>query len=323
MTRLARSTGAPGARLLGLGDYRPVRVVTNDEISQLVETSDTWIRERTGIVTRRIAAPDETVADMSTVAAAKALAAAGRRGDEIDLLLLATCSEIDRLPGVAATVASRLGAVAPGAIDVNAACAGFCYALSMAADAVRAGSARHVMVVGVEKLSDFIDWTDRGTCIIFADGAGAAVVGPADEPAIGPVAWGSDGERGDLITSRRAESFLLRMDGPAVFRWATTQLAPVARAACERAGVEPAQLRALVPHQANVRIIDSLVRALQLPADVVVSRDVIESGNTSAASIPMALARLVETGQVRSGDPVLLLGFGSGLTYAGQVVLCP
>ncbi len=323
MTRLASGSGAPGARLLGLGDYRPARVVSNDEISQLVESSDTWIRERTGIVTRRIAAPDESVADMSTAAAAKALAAAGLRGDEVDLLLLATCSEVDRLPGVAAIVASRLGAVAPGALDVNAACAGFCYALSMASDAVRIGNARHVVVVGVEKLSDFIDWTDRGTCIIFADGAGAAVVGPADEPGIGPVAWGSDGERGGLITSRRTDSYLLRMDGPAVFRWATTQLAPVARAACDRAGIAPGELRALVPHQANVRIIDSLVRALGLSDDVVVSRDIVESGNTSAASIPLALTRLIETGQVQSGDPALLLGFGSGLTYAGQVVLCP
>lgn len=323
MTRLAPGAGAPGARLLGLGDYRPARVVTNDEISQLVETSDTWIRERTGIVSRRIAAPDESVADMATAAAAKALAAAGLGGDELDLLLLATCSEIDRLPGPAATVASRLGAVTPGAVDVNAACAGFCYALAMASDAVRTGNARYVAVVGVEKLSDFIDWTDRGTCIIFADGAGAAVVGPADEPGIGPVAWGSDGGRAELITSRRADSFLLRMDGPAVFRWATTRLAPVARSACERAGIAPAELRALVSHQANVRIIDSLVRALGLPADVVVSRDIIESGNTSAASIPIALTRLIETGQVQSGDPALLLGFGSGLTYAGQVVLCP
>ncbi len=323
MTRLAPGSGAPGARLLGLGDYRPARVVTNDEISELVETSDTWIRERTGIVRRRIAAPDESVADMATAAAAKALAAAGLRGDELDLLLLATCSEIDRLPGAAAAVASRLGAVAPGALDVNAACAGFCYALAMASDAVRTGNARYVAVIGVEKLSDFIDWTDRGTCIIFADGAGAAVVGPADEPGIGPVAWGSDGERGGLITSRREDSFLLRMDGPAVFRWATTELAPVARSACERAGIAPGELRALVSHQANVRIIDSLVRALALPADVVVSRDIIESGNTSAASIPIALTRLIETGQVQSGDPALLLGFGSGLTYAGQVVLCP
>ncbi len=323
MTRLVAPVGAPGAQILGLGGYRPARVVTNDEISQLVDTSDTWIRERTGIVTRRIAAPDESVADMATAAAAKALAAAGRHGDEIDLVLLATCSEVDRLPGVAATVASRLGARAPGAIDVNAACAGFCYALAMASDAVRTGNAEFVLVVGVEKLSDFVDWTDRGTCIIFADGAGAAVVGPAAEPGIGPVTWGSDGERGDLITSRRTESFLLRMDGPAVFRWATTQLAPVARAACARAGLDPADLRALVAHQANVRIIDSLVRALALPDTAVISRDIVEAGNTSAASIPLALSRLVEAGSVRSGDPALLLGFGSGLTYAGQVVLCP
>lgn len=321
MTRLATPAGSPGAQILGLGDYRPARVVDNHEISRRVDTSDEWIRTRTGIVTRRIAGPDETVLEMAAIASGKALAAAGLRADEIDLIVLATCTERDRLPSVSARLGTRLGADRPGAVDINAACAGFSYALASASDAVRTGNARHVLVVGVERLSEFTDWDDRSTCIIFADGAGAAVVGPADEPAIGPVVWGSDGDKADAITIT-AEAGVLAMDGQAVFRWTTTALAPVARAACERAGLTPADLRVVVPHQANVRIIDSLVRSLGIP-DAVVSRDIAESGNTSAASIPLGLTRLVETGAARSGDPTLLIGFGSGLTYAAQVILCP
>jgi 3-oxoacyl-[acyl-carrier-protein] synthase-3 len=219
-------------------------------------------------------------------------------------------------------IADRLGmAQRPGALDVNAACAGFCYALAHASDAIRAGNARHVLVVGTEKLSDITDWTDRSTCILFADGAGAAVVGPSDEPGIGPVVWGSEGDRGPLITVTADDPYL-RMDGPAVFRWATTQLAPVARAACERAGLTTDDLRAVVLHQANNRIIDAIVRALRVP-HAVIARDIVDTGNTSAASIPMALTRLIDLGEVSSGDPALLLGFGSGLTYAGQVVTIP
>jgi 3-oxoacyl-[acyl-carrier-protein] synthase-3 len=315
------ATGATGARILGLGDHRPARVVTNVDLEDKVDTSDQWIRERTGIVSRRVAADDESVVDMGTVAAAKALAAAGVDPAHVDLVLVATCSNEDRLPTAAPQIATRLGTGRPAALDVNAACAGFSYALAQAADAIRCGSAHYALVVGVEKLSNIVDWTDRTTCILFADGAGAAVVGPSDEPGIGPVVWGSDGEKDTFITCRADDPYL-RMDGPAVFRWATTQLAPFAREACERAGYEPADLRAVVLHQANSRIIDSIVRALGV-GQAVIARDVVDTGNTSAASIPMALARLVELGQVNTGDPTLLLGFGSGLTYAGQVVLSP
>jgi 3-oxoacyl-[acyl-carrier-protein] synthase III len=315
------ASGAPGARIMGVGDHRPARVVSNVELEGLVDTSDTWIRERTGIVTRRLAADDESVLDMAAAASAKALAAAGVAAGQIDLVLVATCSAADRLPTVAPQLADRLGMARPGALDVNAACAGFCYALAHASDAVRTGSATRVLVVGAEKLSSITDWTDRGTCILFADGAGAAVVGPSDEPGIGPVVWGSEGDRGELITVRADDPYL-RMDGPAVFRWATTKLTPVALAACERAGLAPADLRAVVLHQANNRIIDAIVRALRVP-HAVIARDIVDSGNTSAASIPMALSRLIELGEASSGDPALLLGFGSGLTYAGQVVLVP
>lgn len=318
--RLTRPDGAPGARLLAVADYRPVRVVTNDELALRVATSDEWIRTRTGIASRRVA-ESETVTDMAIEAAGKALAGSGLAPAAIDLVIAATCSDLQRLPGVAPVVASRLGLSAPGAYDVQGACAGFCYALANAADAIHSGNARNAIVIGSEKLSDIVDWEDRSTCILFADGAGAVVVGPADEPAIGPVVWGSDGERGPTITCAADDPYL-RMDGPAVFRWATTALVPVARRACERAGVRPADLDAIVLHQANLRIIDSIVRALGVP-DKVIARDVVDSGNTSAASVPMAMTRLIESGSVPEGALTLILAFGSGLTYAGQVIRLP
>lgn len=297
--------------------------MTNDEIARRVDTTDEWIRERTGIVSRHIAAPQESVVDLATAAGAKALAAAGVDPAEVGLVLLATCSMPSSLPGGAAGVATRIGAMSAGAFDLNAACAGFCYGLAVAADAVRAGSATYVLVIGAEKLSDYVNWDDRGTCILFGDGAGAVVVGPAAEgepDAIGPVAWGSDGDGADAI--RIVEGYVA-MDGAAVYRWATTKMAPVARRAAEMAGVRLADVAAFVPHQANLRIVESLARALQLPETTVVSRGVVDTGNTSAASVPIALARLVAGGHVAPGSPILLLGFGSGLTYAGQVVRCP
>jgi 3-oxoacyl-[acyl-carrier-protein] synthase-3 len=258
---------------------------------------------------------------MAAVAGGKALAASGLAAGDIDLVIVATCTMPSQIPGAAAQVATRLGIRAPGAFDLNAACAGFVYALATAANAVVAGSARHVLVVGAEKLSDWTDWDDRSTCIIFADGAGAAVVGPAESTGIGPVVWGSAGESADLIAIADRNSFLAQ-EGQAVFRWATTALAPVAREACARAGVAPEELAAFVPHQANLRIIEAIARRLGA-TNAVVARDIVESGNTSSASIPMALCRMVQRGEVPSGAPVLVLGFGAGLTYAGQVVTCP
>ena len=302
-----------GARLLAFGDHRPARVVTNDDL--LADTADAWVRERTGIVARRYAADDETVVSMAVAAAAKALATAGV---EADLVLLASCSLPRPVPGGAAAVASGLGLHA-GAVDVNAACAGFCYALSWAADAVRAGSARHVVVIGSERLTTWLDPYDRNTAILFADGAGAAVVGAAERDGIGPVGWGSDGTRADAIA---IEGDTLAMDGAGVFRWATTAMAAVARDACAAAGIAPADLAAFVPHQANLRIVDSLARQLGVPDDRV-ARDVVDAGNTSSASVPLAVARLLAEGRVASGEPMLLLGFGAGLTYAAQVVTAP
>jgi 3-oxoacyl-[acyl-carrier-protein] synthase III len=315
------AAGAPGARVLGLGEHAPATVVTNDDLAARIDTNDQWIRDRVGVVTRRIAGPDESVVDMAAVAGGKALAASGLAASDIDLVIVATCTMPSQIPGAAAQVASRLGIHAPGAFDLNAACAGFVYALATAANAVVAGSARHVLVIGAEKLSDWTDWDDRATCIIFADGAGAAVVGPAESNGIGPVVWGSAGESAELIAVKDRNSFLSQ-EGQAVFRWATTAMAPIAREACERAGVAPEELAAFVPHQANLRIIEAIARRLGA-TKAVVAKDIVESGNTSSASIPMALCRMVQRGEVPSGAPVLVLGFGAGLTYAGQVLTCP
>ncbi len=314
-------TGAPYARILALGEHRPATVVTNDDLATRVDTNDQWIRDRVGVVTRRIAGPDESVVDMAAAAGGKAVAACGLQPDDIDLVMVATCTMPSQIPNASAQVATRLGIRAPGAFDVNAACAGFVYGVSAAASAVTSGTARHVLVIGAEKLSDWTDWDDRSTCIIFADGAGAAVVGPSDAPAIGPVVWGSAGDMADTITVHDRLSYL-QQEGQAVFRWATTALAPVAREAGARAGVEPAELAAFVPHQANLRIVEAIARKLGANR-AVVARDIVDSGNTSSASIPLALCRMVERGEVPSGSPVLMLGFGAGLTYAGQVVLCP
>jgi 3-oxoacyl-[acyl-carrier-protein] synthase-3 len=319
--------GTAGARILAFGGYQPARAVTNDEIAQQVETSDEWIRSRVGIASRRIAGPDESLADMAVAAGGKALAGSGLSPADIDLVIVATCTPEAPIPNTAATVATRLGIVAPGAFDLNAACAGFCYALATASDAVRAGTARHALVIGAEKLSQWIDWTDRSTCIIFADGAGAAVVGPADDadastgPGIGPVVWGSDGGMADKIFIKDRRSFIVQ-EGQAVFRWATTALHPVALKACERAGVAPTELAAFVPHQANLRIIEAIARKLGAP-QALVATDIIHSGNTSSASIPLALSAMIERGEVGSGSPVLLLGFGAGISYAAQVITVP
>jgi 3-oxoacyl-[acyl-carrier-protein] synthase-3 len=313
-----------GSRILALGGYQPDKVVTNDDLAKIVDTSDEWIRSRVGIASRRVAAAGETVADMAEAAGAKALAASGLTPASIDLVIVATCSPETPLPNVSATVAHRLGIVAPGAFDLNAACAGFCYAMATASDAVRAGSARNVLVIGAEKMTSWIDWTDRSTCIIFADGAGAAVVGPAadgESSGIGPVVWGSAGDQAEKITICE-QTRAIRQDGQAVFRWATTALHPVALEACARAGVSPADLSAFIPHQANLRIIESIARKLAIPRERLAD-DIVHAGNTSSASIPLALSRMAEQGRLQPGTPALLLGFGAGLTYAAQVITLP
>ena len=313
-----------GARIIALGGYQPSRIVSNHELAQTVDTDDEWILSRVGIASRRIAAPEETVADMAAAAGAKALAAGGLGPADIDLVIVATSTTETAIPNVSATVGARLGVSAPGAFDMNAACAGFTYALAAASNAVQAGASRHVLVIGAEKYSQWIDWTDRSTCVIFADGAGAAVVGPvadSEDTGIGPVIWGSNGAMADKIRIPDRRSFYTQ-DGQAVFRWATTELPAVAREACTAAGIAPSELAAFVPHQANLRIIKSIARQIGAP-QAKVATDIVNSGNTSAASIPLALTAMTSKGEIPSGAPVLLLGFGAGLSYAAQVITAP
>ncbi|MEV6510922.1 beta-ketoacyl-ACP synthase III [Streptomyces sp. NPDC051642] len=310
-----------GTRIAAVGHYQPAKVLTNEDLAGMVDTSHEWITSRVGIKTRHIAGPDEPVDELAAHAAAKALAAAGLTPGDIDLVLVATSTAIDRSPNMAARVAARLGIPSPAAMDVNVVCAGFTHALATADHAVRAGAATRALVIGADKMSEVTDWTDRTTCVLVGDGAGAAVVEASDEPGIGPVLWGSVPEMGHAV---RIEGTPPRFaqEGQSVYRWATTQLPPIARKACEKAGLTPADLAGVVLHQANLRIIEPLAEKIGA-VNAVVARDVVQSGNTSAASIPLAFSKLVEQGAVRTGDPVLLFGFGGNLSYAGQVVRCP
>jgi 3-oxoacyl-(acyl-carrier-protein) synthase III len=322
MTQIQVPSGAPGSRLLGLGSYRPRRRVTNDELAQTMDTSDEWIQSRVGIAERRWADEDETLVEMAVAAGGKAIAASGLSPDEIDLAIAASCSLTAPIPGIGPQVAHRLGIPRPGAFDLNAGCAGWCYALGAADVAIRAGSARNVLVVGVERLTDVTDLTDRSTAVIFADGAGAAVVGAADEPGVGPVVWGSDGDQYNAIEIAAGRS-TMTMAGQAVYRWATTKLTETLQQAMARAGVTPDDIDVFAPHQANLRIIESMTKKLGLPERTVIARDIVVSGNTSAASVPLALTALLESGEAKSGDLALVLGYGAGLTFAGQVLRLP
>jgi 3-oxoacyl-[acyl-carrier-protein] synthase-3 len=298
-----------------------------------IDSTDEWIRERSGITERRFAAPDETVADMAVAAASKALASAGITADQVDCVIVASVTHLKATPSAAAEVSHRLGAGRAPAFDISAACAGFCYGLSMAQDFIRGGSAKYVVVIGVEKLTDIVDPNDRSTAFLFADGAGAAVIGPSDTPAIGPTVWGADGSQLDAITmsgryedlrdNDQAEYPHVVMQGQAVFRWAVHDMSIVAQQALDAAGITADQLDAFIPHQANLRIVDAMVRSLKLPEDIPVARDIVTSGNTSAASIPLAMDHMLQAGQIRSGGLALLIGFGAGLAYAAQVVELP
>ncbi len=322
------------AALLGLGVYRPRRVVPNAEIVEAIDSSDEWIQQRSGIRTRRRASDDESVQMMAVSAARDAITAAGIEPGQVDAVIVATVSHLLQTPAVAPAVAHELGLERPAAFDLSAACAGFCYGLGLARDMVRGGSAGHVLVIGVERLSDITDPTDRGTAFIFADGAGAVVVGPSPgEAGVGPVVWGSDGEQFDLIRQRQDWRDVLDSDHPAmphltmqgnaVFRWAAFEMAKVAREVLDRSDLTLDDIDAFVPHQANKRITDAMARSMHLPERVAVAHDVVDQGNTSAASVPLALHRLVSEGAVRPGQRALLLAFGAGLAYAGQVVTVP
>ncbi|MEU5977234.1 beta-ketoacyl-ACP synthase III [Streptomyces sp. NPDC047315] len=310
-----------GSRIAAVAGARPDRIVRNAELAASLGVSAEWIERRTGIRERRFAGPEESVPKMAANAAGKALSAAGLTPADVDLVVLATCSMPSSMPGGAASVAALLGIGGTAAFDVNAACAGFCYGLGIADGLVRAGTSRCALVVGAERMTDWVDPADVNTAPIFADGAGAAVVVPAPETGIHPVVWGGDGNRASLITIPDRHGHVM-MQGQPVYRWATTELVAVAEEACARSGRRPADLKGLVTHQANLRLLELLASRLGA-VNAAVARDVVEAGNTSAASVPLALSRLVAQGDLQPGDPVLLLGFGAGLSYAGQVIHCP
>ncbi|MTD53340.1 beta-ketoacyl-ACP synthase 3 [Amycolatopsis pithecellobii] len=308
---------SPGARIGGLGHYRPETVLSTEKVAARLGVDPEWIISRTGIRERRVAAPGETVADMAVAAAKDALAGVAATELGIDTVIVATSTAESTIPSTATVVGARLGLDRPAAFDVSVACAGFCCALGVADSLVRVGTSKGVMVIGADKATAWVDPHDRDTAILFGDGAGAAVVLPHGERAIGPVLWGSAGAQAGLIGIDPGTR-VLRQDGRAVFRWATG-LTPLARQVCDRADVPPDKLAAFVPHQANLRIITALARGLGID-DRRLATDVVDTGNTIAATVPIALSRFDDSGAFSDGDRVLLFGFGAGLAYAGQVV---
>jgi 3-oxoacyl-[acyl-carrier-protein] synthase-3 len=319
--------------LLGVGVHRPERSVPNSEIAERTGLDPDWIERRSGIRSRRYAAPAETLPVMATAAAEKALAAAGVRPDQLGTVIVATITSMEQMPALAVEVAHRLGAEGAAAFDISAACAGFCHAVALAGDLVGTGRAEYVLVIGAERMTDILDHTDRDTAFLFADGAGAVVVGPSEEPGIGPVVWQADGSRNAALrmtapwhdgTGERPDARpAITMSGWKVYRWATNELVPAAERMLRLAGVTVGDLDAFIPHQANMLITDHVVAELGLPEHVAVARDIVHSGNSSAASIPLAMDELLASGKVSSGGLALLVGFGAGLVYAGQVVRLP
>ncbi|MFC7402632.1 beta-ketoacyl-ACP synthase III [Citricoccus sp. GCM10030269] len=338
-----------GSRILSVGAARGNLVVTNDDVAGPINSSDEWIQQRTGIVTRRRADRDTSLLDLTTTAAEEAIEKAGLTGADIDAVIVSTVTSPYATPSAAAALAHNIGATPAPAFDISAACAGYCYGVAQADALVRSGMAEHVLVVGAEKLSDFIDNSERSISFILGDGAGAVVVGRSDETGIAPSVWGSDGERWETVSMTRSlldvrdavekarttgdasaltdpENKLwptLFQDGPSVFRWAVWSMAKAAQEAMDRAGVQAEDLAAFLPHQANERIIDELAKQLKLPDTVTIGRDIKETGNTSAASIPLAMHRVLQEDPSLSGGLALQIGFGAGLVYGAQVVRLP
>ncbi len=329
---LIQTTPVGFSRIMSLGAARGSLVVTNDEIAGPIDSSDEWIRQRTGIITRRRAPQDQSLMDLAVVASEEAIAKAGIDASEIGAVILSTITFPYQTPSGASLLAELVGAKHAPAYDISAACAGYCYGIAQADALVRSGVAKYVLVVGAEKLSDFIDPTDRSISFLLGDGAGAAIVGVSDHAGIAKTVWGTDGAMwdkvgmtGSLIDFRDGKIPwpTLLQEGQSVFRWAVWEMVKVARQALEEAGVQVDQLGALVTHQANIRIIDEFAKQLNLPESVVVARDIVDTGNTSAASIPLAMHRLLSEGQVHSGQLALQIGFGAGLAFAAQVVELP
>ena len=331
MSGLKASQGSPYARVLGIGGYVPSRVVDNAEMCTYIESSDEWIQQRTGIIERRWIGEGESVEQMTLDASRRAIDHAGLTPDQVDTVIVSTISHFLQTPSLAAIVAAKMGAKGAAAFDISGACAGFSYGLAQAESLVRSGASTYVLVVGVEALSQITDLTDRSTAFLCSEGAGAAVVGPSQTNGMGPVVWGSDGDQSGAIDMNRdwleavaeGQPSLLRMDGQAVFRWATGFIAGAAQRCLDAAGITGADLDVFAPHQANNRITDAMLRHLKLPPHVKVARTIRHYGNNSAASIPLAIDAMLASGEAKSGDTCLVIGFGAGLVYAGQVIVLP
>ncbi|GAA1960300.1 beta-ketoacyl-ACP synthase III [Microbacterium aquimaris] len=329
---IRQSQGAAYTRIYSYGAARGENVVPNDDLVGPIDSSDEWIRQRTGIVTRTRAVAETSAIDLATIAANEAIARSGVAADRIGAVIVATVSNPKQTPSVSAIVADRVGSNPAAAYDVNAACAGFAYGVAQADALIRSGAAEYALVIGTEKLSDIVDPTDRSISFLLGDGAGAVVVGPSETAGIGPTVWGSDGSKSDAVGMNHTLTEFrdgvapwptLRQEGPTVFRWAVWEMVKVARQALEEAGVQASDLAAFVPHQANMRIIDEFAKQLGLPETVAIGRDIATTGNTSAASIPLATHRLLEEHPDLSGGLALQIGFGAGLVFGAQVVVLP
>ncbi len=321
------------AHITGWGMAIPEKILTNDEIAKIVETNDEWIVSRTGIHERRIASPEETTASLATEASIKALEMANLPPEKIDLIIVSTSSPEYIFPATACLVQDNIGAVNAGAFDLSAACSGFIYALNMATQAIRSYSARNALVIGSETLSRMINWEDRGTCILFGDGAGAFVLQASEDPGgLLSAVMRSDGSGGNALSVPAGGSKLptsadtvakglhyIQMNGGEVFRFATRVMARSSQEAVEQAQLKMSDINLIIPHQANRRIIEAAARGLDFPMERVMV-NVERYGNTSTASIPIATCEAVKTGRLHSGDKIVLVGFGAGLTWGAAVI---
>jgi len=332
MANLIQAKTVAFSKIYSLGAARGDITVTNDDVAGPINSSDEWIRQRTGIVTRMRASQDQSLMDMAVEASNEAINKAGIKPSEIEAVIFSTITHPYQTPSAASLLAELVGANPAPAFDISAACAGYCYGIAQADALVRSGTAKYVLVVGGEKLSDFVDPTDRSISFLLGDGAGAAIVGPSDSPGISKSVWGSDGSKweavgmtGSLLDFRDGIGSwpTLVQEGQSVFRWAVWEMVKVAKQALEVAGVKPEELSALVTHQANERIIDEMAKQLALPDSVVIAKDIITTGNTSAASIPLAMHALLAEGRIKTGYLALQIGFGAGLAYGAQVVVVP
>ncbi len=323
-----------GVKITGTGSYLPERVLTNDDLEHMVETSDEWIRTRTGIIERRIAADDEPTSALGAKAAERALEAAGLTAADVELIIVATITPDKPFPNTACFVQKRIGAWGATCFSLEAACSGFVYALDVGAAMLKQGNFKNALVIGAEKMSSLVDWQDRTTCVLFGDGAGAAVIQPCapDECCYLGATMGSDGRHTDLLhvpaggsqmpiskeVLARGDHFL-KMSGPGVFKLAVNTMVSATNAILSKTGIHADQIRWLIPHQANIRIINSVAKRLDLPEERVYV-NLHRIGNSSAATIPVALDELVRDGKIASGDYIVLVAFGGGLTWGASII---